>query len=640
MLIDDDTILNIANEVHRSMPPDADDQQEVLAVVREVLAHIAEHSAPPPAGWLAAIERVRGTLGRDHGLSGPQAASYTESCREYGGLALDAAIDELREAEAADPKRPPPAVRRMGGEAKLLALARQAALHCEERYGYLPATEDAAATFLPHQWVLDAMSLAAAAGVPAKDMHDTMEVPMHDTVFNAVHRVYFRAGLLAFREAIARAIEPNDPLLARDIRAAWWPALLGANPGEPRPMAWNELTTGGEEGPWAINPALGPSTEALSYAHAFLSDAKTVPTGKLHVGNLVAASQLCDTVLAMNMVTPLGLTARRLARVVAGIPDAGSAPDVVVITTNGTTRLVPAAEPVFLVRGQDALGALTVRFWADSLEKVGGDPTMAATARALADMMDAWPTKKVPDLPGAPATPPAALHAPMQACSVKHADDQTLALLDQAVSELEARAEDQQDRGNDSTAAGCRASAHAVQQLMVGMSRSDHRLVPPPILKGIGKIAGDGWKDTTKVGEVVYVWGAELQAPYAPGQFLRVGNDCGWTASRHQFDFAPATTDEVRELFAAAGDKSERRAITFGDIVAQQVIAMQAAVIDAELRGDAAGTVWIRNTLMGPGHYPDIEAAKAMGGAQAWFDAKIAEHEAFRAAHPAPGVPA
>lgn len=237
----------------------------------------------------------------------------------------------------------------------------------------------------------------------------------------------------------------------------------------------------------------------------------------------------------------------------------------------------------------------------------------------------------------------------MHACSVKHADDQTLTLLEQAVRELEARAEDQQARGNDSTAAGCSASAHAVQQLMVGMSRSDHRLVPPPILKGIGRINGDGFKDTTKVGEVVYAWNAELQAPFGPGQFLRVGNDCGWTASRDQYDFVPATTDEVREAFEAAiatrearaereGLKSERRAITYGDIVAQHVIAMQAAVIDAALRGDAVGMKWIRNTLFGPGHLPDLEEAKAMGGAQAWFDAKMAEHEEFRKAHPAPTV--
>lgn len=109
------------------------------------------------------------------------------------------------------------------------------------------------------------------------------------------------------------------------------------------------------------------------------------------------------------------------------------------------------------------------------------------------------------------------------------------------------------------------------------------------------------------------------------------------TAAKHK-----AATDlwqqigaEVDRLHREAA-KSERRAITFGDIVAQHVIAMRAAVVAGELEGHEAGLGWIANTLCGPGHLPDIEAAKAEGGAQALFDREMAEHEAFRAAHPAP----
>lgn len=72
-----------------------------------------------------------------------------------------------------------------------------------------------------------------------------------------------------------------------------------------------------------------------------------------------------------------------------------------------------------------------------------------------------------------------------------------------------------------------------------------------PILKGTGKIDGDGFKDTTRTGEVVYVWNSELAAPYAPGQFPRVGNQAGWTACRDQYDFEPASVEEVRGLFDA-----------------------------------------------------------------------------------------
>ena len=71
----------------------------------------------------------------------------------------------------------------------------------------------------------------------------------------------------------------------------------------------------------------------------------------------------------------------------------------------------------------------------------------------------------------------------------------------------------------------------------------------PQVLKGVGKINGDDWKDTTSIGEVVYVWNAEKPSPYAPGQYPRIGNE-GWSASTAQYDFSPASVDEVRALAA------------------------------------------------------------------------------------------
>ena len=97
----------------------------------------------------------------------------------------------------------------------------------------------------------------------------------------------------------------------------------------------------------------------------------------------------------------------------------------------------------------------------------------------------------------------------------------------------------------------------------------------------------------------------------------------------------PRIRSEVARLQREAA-KSERRAITFGDIVAQQVMAMRAAYVDAKLNGSDAGMTWIENTLEGPGHLPDLAAAKKEGGAQCMFNREMAEHEAFRAAHPAP----
>jgi hypothetical protein len=70
------------------------------------------------------------------------------------------------------------------------------------------------------------------------------------------------------------------------------------------------------------------------------------------------------------------------------------------------------------------------------------------------------------------------------------------------------------------------------------------------ILKGIGKIDGDGWKDTTRKGEVIFAYKPTLPKPYAEGQHERVGN-IGWTASEKQYDFVPASIWEIIRLLPA-----------------------------------------------------------------------------------------
>jgi hypothetical protein len=60
--------------------------------------------------------------------------------------------------------------------------------------------------------------------------------------------------------------------------------------------------------------------------------------------------------------------------------------------------LIPEAEPVFLLRGQDRNAAAAVRVWAKLVEDDGGDPAIVSAARDHADAMDAWPKKKQPDL--------------------------------------------------------------------------------------------------------------------------------------------------------------------------------------------------------------------------------------------------
>lgn len=71
------------------------------------------------------------------------------------------------------------------------------------------------------------------------------------------------------------------------------------------------------------------------------------------------------------------------------------------------------------------------------------------------------------------------------------------------------------------------------------------------VLKGVGKRNGDGWKDVTQEGEVVYVWAGELPKPYAPGQYRRIGVPF-YTASTEQYEFTPVplleTTDVLEKI--------------------------------------------------------------------------------------------
>lgn len=90
------------------------------------------------------------------------------------------------------------------------------------------------------------------------------------------------------------------------------------------------------------------------------------------------------------------------------------------------------------------------------------------------------------------------------------------------------------------------------------------------------------------------------------------------------------------QLLKAEIAKGLKREIMFSDIIHQHVIAMRAAVVAGHLEGLDHGMQWIFNTLAGPGHLPDLEEARTIGGAQAMFDAELREHEAFRAANPGP----
>lgn len=112
-----------------------------------------------------------------------------------------------------------------------------------------------------------------------------------------------------------------------------------------------------------------------------------------------AAIELANLVLSMGSVSTAGLRCRQLARQVLGVDDHGHLAGVIPVHTNGTVRLIPKDEPVFLIRGQDIVGGDAVRAWAALAESKGAKPDILAIAREHAGKMDAWPKKKTPDMP-------------------------------------------------------------------------------------------------------------------------------------------------------------------------------------------------------------------------------------------------
>lgn len=90
---------------------------------------------------------------------------------------------------------------------------------------------------------------------------------------NPINQVYFRAGLLACREYMARFVEQGgNPIIAQSIRANWWPSL-GDDPGEPRRLNFDEVASEitAEDGSTSFpSKPIDPSVEALPRAWVFL----------------------------------------------------------------------------------------------------------------------------------------------------------------------------------------------------------------------------------------------------------------------------------------------------------------------------------------------------------------------------------
>jgi hypothetical protein len=93
---------------------------------------------------------------------------------------------------------------------------------------------------------------------------------------NPLHKVCFRAGLLACREHIARMIDgfmvggPKE--IARTVRVMWFP-VLGPDPGPPRRFTYDEVAVEVPQPDGSVRIESRPidaSTEALPRALAFV----------------------------------------------------------------------------------------------------------------------------------------------------------------------------------------------------------------------------------------------------------------------------------------------------------------------------------------------------------------------------------
>lgn len=67
--------------------------------------------------------------------------------------------------------------------------------------------------------------------------------------------------------------------------------------------------------------------------------------------------------------------------------------------------LIPADEPVFLIRGKDVAGPRTLRAWAEIATSLGADEAIVNAALKQAQRMETWQIlfeSKIPDMPAKP----------------------------------------------------------------------------------------------------------------------------------------------------------------------------------------------------------------------------------------------
>lgn len=113
---------------------------------------------------------------------------------------------------------------------RCVELARQAAVDCEERHGYMPATPLLAEDWQPHRWVVDAMLSAAYEAEQDRDRYRAGNTELLELLMK-LHAGEHAAILPRVREILAGAGLVNADLTLN------WPALEAR---KPKPQTWAE----------------------------------------------------------------------------------------------------------------------------------------------------------------------------------------------------------------------------------------------------------------------------------------------------------------------------------------------------------------------------------------------------------------
>jgi hypothetical protein len=145
------------------------------------------------------------------------------------------------------------------------------------------------------------------------------------------------------------------------------------------------------------------------------------------------------------------------------------------------------------------------------------------------------------------------------------------------------------------------------------------------------------WKAVTNSWDISSIYDeskqciAKCQIGYFLGDALEEHFEAAKDANAKLIALAPTIAAElIKERAVNAKLQAEIYRLKFahialGEVISNHCIAMQSAIIEAEINGAESGMEWIANTLIGPGLFPDIDDAKSIGGAQAWFDRETAK---------------